>query len=144
MKLSAKARYAVRLLLDLAMYQGQGPLRTASLSEHTGVTVRFIEQILKPLKKAGLVGSVRGAAGGYVLAVVPEDISLANILRVVEGDLCLTQCCAEPSTCQRAPVCKAHRAWLKVSEVLERELEAISLADLREGLPPGARHGCED
>lgn len=144
MKLSAKARYAVRLLLDLAMHRGQGPLRTASLSEHTGVTVRFIEQILKPLKKAGLVDSVRGAAGGYVLAVPPKDISLARILRIVEGDLCLTQCCAAPAICQRSPVCKAHTAWMKVSSLLDRELSAISLADLREGLPPGTHHGCAE
>jgi Rrf2 family protein len=144
MKLSAKSRYAVRLMLDLAMHLGRGPQRTASLSEHTGVTVRFIEQILKPLKKAGLVDSVRGAAGGYVLAGRPADVTLADILRVVEGDLGLTNCCLDAGICHRSSVCKARQAWDRVSHALEQELSAITLADLMEGLPPGARHGCED
>ncbi|HMM39398.1 MULTISPECIES: Rrf2 family transcriptional regulator [Desulfovibrio] len=143
MKLSAKSRYAVRLMLDLAMHVGRGPQRTAALSEHTGVTVRFIEQILKPLKKSGLVDSVRGAAGGYILAGKPEDVTLAAILRVVEGDLSLTHCRAAPEICHRSQVCKAHQAWGRVSRALEAELSAISLADLMEPLPLGSQHGCD-
>ncbi|MBU1042587.1 MAG: Rrf2 family transcriptional regulator [Proteobacteria bacterium] len=143
MKLSAKARYAVRILLDLATYQGQGPVRTADISEHTGVSVRFIEQILKPLKKAKLVESTRGASGGYVLSAKPEDISLAAIIRIIEGSLCLTHCCEDPKTCHRSPTCRSHRAWVRVTQVMEAELEDISIRDLQDDVILGTPHGCD-
>lgn len=142
MKLSAKARYAVRILLDLATYQGQGPVRTADISEHTGVSARFIEQILKPLKKAKLVESARGASGGYVLSAKPEDISLAAIIRIIEGSLCLTHCCEDPKVCHRAPTCRSHRAWVRVTQVMEAELEDISIRDLQDDVILGTTHGC--
>lgn len=135
MKISAKARYAVRLLLDLAMHQNQGPVRTASLAEHTGISVRFIEQILQPLKRDGLVKSTRGAAGGYLLSADPRDISVARIVRVIEGTISLALCCDDPSTCKRSPVCSSHKAWVRATQVLEAELEAITIAQMQEGLP---------
>jgi Rrf2 family protein len=142
MKVSAKARYAVRLLLDLSLHLNQGPVRTADLAEHTGISVRFIEQILQPLKKAGLVRSIRGAAGGYVLAGNPQEISMAGVIRIIEGNLCLTHCCEDPKTCNRSPDCRSHQAWVRVTKVLEAELEGITIADLQEGLPPGGPQGC--
>jgi len=141
MKLSAKARYAVRILLDLALREGEGPVRTGDISERTGVSARFTEQILKPLKKAGLVRSTRGAAGGYVLSARPEDISLARIIRIIEGALCLTPCCENPETCHRSPSCRSHRAWARVTRVMEAELEGISIKDLHDDAPMGARRG---
>ncbi len=142
MKISAKARYAVRILLDLAMHEGLGPVRTTDISLRTGVSVRFIEQILQPLKKAGLVRSTRGAAGGYMLSADPAQISMASVIRIIEGNLCLTNCCEDPASCSRSPDCLSHRAWARATRVLEAELDSISIADLREGLPPGSAHGC--
>ncbi|MHC1753509.1 RrF2 family transcriptional regulator [Humidesulfovibrio sp.] len=130
MKLSAKARYAVRILLDLAAHDADGPVRTADISQRTGVTARFIEQILKPLKKSGLVRSTRGAAGGYALAEKPEDVSLARVIRTIEGGLSLTRCCENPALCTRSADCRTHRAWLRVTRVMEAELEGISLRAL--------------
>lgn len=143
MKLSAKARYAVRILLDLATFQGQGPVRTSDISEHTGVSVRFIEQILKPLKKAKLVDSARGASGGYMLAAKPEDISLAAIIRIIEGSLCLTHCCENPKVCHRSPTCRSHRAWVRVTQIMEAELEGISIKDLQDDDILNTVHGCD-
>lgn len=142
MKLSAKARYAVRILLDLAIHDGLGPVRTADISERTGVSVRFIEQILKPLKQANLVQSTRGASGGYVLSEKPEDISLARIIRIIEGNLCLTQCCENPKTCHRSPTCRSHRAWVRVTQVMEAELEGITIKDLQDDDIMNRPHGC--
>jgi len=142
MKLSAKARYAVRILLDLALHDEHGPVRTADISERTGVSARFIEQILKPLKNAGLVQSTRGASGGYVLSEKPENINLARIIRTIEGSLCLTQCCENPKTCQRAETCRSHRAWVRVTQVMEAELEGISIKDLQEDEILNHPHGC--
>ena len=143
MKLSAKARYAVRILLDLARHQGEGPVRTTDISGRTGVSARFIEQIRKPLKKAELVNSTRGTNGGYTLIVQPEDISLARVIRIIEGRLCLTQCCENPKACSRSLHCCSHRAWVRVTQVMEAELEGISIKDLQDDTIPGtAPHGC--
>ncbi len=143
MKLSAKARYAVRILLDLARHQDEGPVRVADISGRTGVSARFIEQILKPLKKAELVTSTRGATGGYALIAPPEDISLARVIRIIEGSLCLTQCCENPKVCTRSSHCRSHRAWVRVTQVMEAELEGISIKDLQDDTIPGtAAHGC--
>ena len=142
MKLSAKARYAVRILLDLATHDEHGPVRTADISERTGVSARFIEQILKPLKKAGLVQSTRGASGGYALSEKPQDISLARIIRTIEGNLCLTQCCENPKTCQRAETCRSHRAWVRVTQVMEAELEGITIKDLQDDEMLNHKRGC--
>lgn len=130
MKLSAKARYAVRILLDLARHDANGPVRTADIAERTGVTARFIEQILKPLKKARLVRSTRGASGGYALAEPPEAISLARIIRTIEGGLSLARCCETPALCPRSDDCRTHQAWMRVTRVMEAELAAISLRHL--------------
>lgn len=143
MKISAKARYAVRLLLDLSMHSDQGPVRTIDLSAHTGISVRFIEQILQPLKRAGLVSSTRGAAGGYMLSADPAGISMARVVRIIEGNLSLTHCCENPAICSRSPECLSHQAWARATRALEAELDSISIADLREGLQPGSSHGCD-
>ncbi|MDR3640987.1 MAG: Rrf2 family transcriptional regulator [Humidesulfovibrio sp.] len=132
MKLSAKARYAVRILLDLAIHDANAPIRTADISERTGVSARFIEQILKPLKKEALVQSTRGASGGYVLSEKPQDISLARVIRAIEGGLSLTHCCENPESCLRSETCRSHRAWQRVTWVMEAEFEGISIKDLQD------------
>ena len=84
MKLSAKTRYAARILLDLARHEKAEPVPATRLSQHTGVSVQFIEQILKPLKLAGLTQSTRGASGGHSLAKKPADITLADVVHLME------------------------------------------------------------
>lgn len=132
MRLSARARYASRILLDLAFHKDQGPIPTATLSRHTGISVKFIEQILKPLRKEGFISSVRGAAGGYQLKRAPEKITLGQIVRLMEGGISLTVCCDDADTCTRSAECRTRGAWLNISRVLERELDKITLAELME------------
>lgn len=134
MKLAAKTRYAARILLTLAMHGTDGPLTTTALSEHTGVTVQFIEQILKSLKRGGLTRSARGAAGGHTLARSPEDITLGDIVRLMEGGIQLTVCCAgEPNSCSRRSNCLTRSAWIKASKALEQSLQETTLATLMQG-----------
>ncbi|MFV0420939.1 RrF2 family transcriptional regulator [Oleidesulfovibrio sp.] len=133
MKLSARTRYAARLLLDLAQHATDAPRTASALSEQTGVSVQFIEQIIKPLKKAGLINSVRGASGGHMLSRSPEEISLADVVVVMEGGIRLTDCCIDNELCTRTPHCKTRVAWMKISDLLERELKSITLADLMSG-----------
>lgn len=131
MKLSARSRYASRILLELARHKGLSPMSATTLSQHTGVSVQFVEQILKPLKQSGLTHSVRGAAGGHRLARPAEEITLGEVVRLMEGGIMLTVCCGEKANdCPRRDGCLTRRAWMQVSGSLERELDSITLAAL--------------
>jgi len=136
MKLSARSRYATRILIDLALHESNAPIRTTTISERTGISVQFIEQILKPLKQAALVSSKRGAMGGYFLNRRPEEISLGEIIRVMEGPLCLTDCCEDAELCNRSESCMTRSAWQKVSAVMAGALDALKLSDVISGVPP--------
>ena len=148
MKLSARSRYASRILLELAKHNGSAPMSAAVLSQHTGVSVQFVEQILKPLKQHGFTKSVRGAAGGHRLARPAEDITLGEVVRLMEGGIHLTVCCGEKANnCPRKEGCLTRRAWLQVSNSLERELDSITLAGLAHGeqvCPEGVPGGVQD
>lgn len=130
MKLSARARYAARLLLDLAPSDEGSPVRATTLSANTGISVQFIEQIIRPLKKAGLIDSVRGASGGYYLKANPQEITLGQVVRIMEGGISLADCCADPETCGRSQDCKTRSVWARASRALEEELDSIPLTEL--------------
>jgi len=136
MKLSARTRYAARILLDLAVHADGNPIRTARLSKHTGITVQFIEQIIRPLKQEDFVRSVRGANGGHILKADPADITLGHIVRVMEGGINLTPCVPDATICSRSDSCGTRNAWVSASKALERELDGITIAALmQEKLP---------
>ena len=131
MKLSARSRYASRILLELARHTSPTPMSAAALSQHTGVSVQFVEQILKPLKQSGLTKSVRGAAGGHRLARPADSITLGEIVRLMEGGICLTVCCGEKgNNCPRKEGCLTRKAWMQISISLEKELDSVSLSTL--------------
>lgn len=132
MKLSARSRYATRLLLDLAKRKTDSPQRATVLSESTGITVQFIEQILRPLKKAGLIVSVRGAAGGHILDKDPASITVGEVVRIMEGGIRLTDCVDDCGVCNRSGNCMTRKVWQHASKVLEDTLDSITLDDLVE------------
>lgn len=136
MKLSARSRYATRILIDLAMNDDDAPVRTTFISERTGITVQFIEQILKPLRQAELVVSKRGATGGYHLNKPASEVSLGEIVRTMEGSLSLTDCCDDAELCTRTDICLTRDAWKRISTVLANALDSIKLSDIIDGLPP--------
>lgn len=136
MKISARSRYATRILIDLAMNDDDAPVRTTYISERTGITVQFIEQILKPLRQAELVVSKRGATGGYHLNKPATEISLGEIVRVMEGSLSVTDCCDDADLCTRADICLTRDAWKRISTALANALDSIKLSDIIDGLPP--------
>jgi Rrf2 family protein len=135
MKLSAKSRYASRILLDLALHNEGVPHRVTDISERTGITVPFIEQIIKPLKHAGMVSSKRGAAGGHQLSRSAEEITLGDIVRVMEGSVELSACLSDPALCARTDVCPTRAAWERATKAMLRELDTITLAELAKGAP---------
>lgn len=130
MKLSTRGRYGVRALFELARQQGQGPVPINVLASHQEISAKYLEQLLIPLKAAGLVTSVRGARGGYLLAHRPEDISLYQIVAVLEGPLTVVECVENPDVCQRQGGCAVHLLWDEMSVKLKEFLSGVSLADL--------------
>ncbi|UZP67507.1 Rrf2 family transcriptional regulator [Desulfovibrio mangrovi] len=128
MRISTTAHYASRLLAQLAMHETDKPIPAAVLSDSTGISVKFIEKIIRPLKTAGFVRSVRGASGGHMLCIRPEEVTLGQVLRVVEGGVQPPQCCPDNQCGEHD--CAARTAWNSVTRALEQTLESITLADL--------------
>ena len=132
MKLSTKGRYGVRLMLDLASHFGEGPVILKQISQREEISEKYLWQLINPLKSVGLVRATRGAHGGYVLAKTPSEITVKDILQVVEGSLCIVECVEKPSTCSRSTFCVARDLWGEASKTLSEKLEETTLADLVE------------
>jgi Rrf2 family protein len=132
MKLSTKGRYGVRLMLDLASHFGEGPVILKQISQREEISEKYLWQLINPLKSVGLVRATRGAHGGYVLAKTPSEITVKDILQVVEGSLCIVECVEKPSTCKRSSFCVARDLWGEASKMLSEKLEETTLADLVE------------
>ncbi|HHV77257.1 MAG TPA: Rrf2 family transcriptional regulator [Syntrophothermus lipocalidus] len=132
MKMSTKGRYGLRAMLDMAIHQNEGPIAVHSIAERQGLSDRYLEQLMVPLKKAGLVKSVRGPQGGYVLAKEPKDITVGEIIRTLEGPIAPVDCVSEdyPEECERAEYCVTRLIWSKVRDSIAEVLDSFSLEDL--------------
>ncbi len=134
MKLSTRGRYATRLLLCIASEQHAGPVRKQRIADSEGVSADYVEQILVALKNAGLVNSHRGVKGGFTLARMPVDMTIAEILRAVEGPVRLTPCLGQSTHCEREDSCVTREVWLTASQLLTDYFEGVTLQDLLERL----------
>lgn len=134
MKLSTKGRYGLRALVDLAQYSEIEPVPISSISERQDLSERYLEQLMALLKKAGLVRSIRGAGGGYVLAKPPEEISVGDVLRALEGELEPAQCAAfhPEQGCQSAGSCVTKYVWQKINISINETVDGIKLDALVE------------
>lgn len=132
MKLSTKGRYGLRAMLDMALSEGQGPIATHTIAERQGISERYLEQLLIPLKQAGLVKSIRGSQGGYILGRVPSNISVGDVIRVLEGPIGPVDCVSEvnPEECKRADLCVTRIVWSEVRDAISGVLDSYSLEDL--------------
>jgi len=130
MKLSTKGRYATRILLCISRLQGENPVPKKRISEQEGISTDYIEQIIVPLKNAGLVNSVRGLRGGFRLAKTPEEITVYDILAASEGDINLVGCLAEG--CSRSDTCVVQRVWQGASNKLKDYFSEITLRELHD------------
>jgi len=132
MKMSTKGRYGVRLMLDLALHNGEGPVLLKDIARRQGISEKYLWNLINPLKTVGLVQSIRGARGGYKLAKKPSEISLKDIIRVLEGPLCLVDCVENPSTCERSPTCITRDVWCEASQNFMKTLENMTLEKMLE------------
>lgn len=133
MKLSTKTRYGARILIELALQINQGAIQVSKISSSQKVPVKYLEQLLRTLKKAGFVKSVRGPKGGHLLAKKPNEIFLGEIVRLFEGQTDLVACVSSPETCEMASECLIRDAWHDATSVLYEKLDTISIADLTQG-----------
>ena len=131
-KLSTKGRYGTRLMLNLAChYQNNNEaVILKNISNEEDISIRYLEQIIIPLKIAKLVKSIRGAGGGYTLAKPPSKIKISDILQALEGDINLVDCVDDDDFCQRVSICASHEIWKKASELLRDYFDSITLDHL--------------
>lgn len=132
MKMSTKGRYGLRLMLDIALHSGERPVALKDVAARQEISEKYLEQIIIKLSKADLVRGTRGARGGYVLSREPEQISVGDILRVVEGNLSPVDCadCSGQSECSRADSCITIDLWRDMKAALESVVDNRTLADL--------------
>jgi Rrf2 family protein len=139
-KLSTKSRYGTRMLVDMAQHYNQGPIQLGEIAKRQDVSVKYLEQIIIPLKKARYVKSVRGPKGGHTLAKPPEEITVAEIVALLEEGSGLVQCGEYAEVCPRANSCPTRPIWKEASDAMFERLGAITLADLvnKDGTAPDA------
>lgn len=132
MKLSTKGRYGLRAMLDMALSEEAGPIASHTIAQRQEISERYLEQLLIPLKQAGLVKSIRGSQGGYILGRAPQDILVGDIIRVLEGPLAPVDCVNEvnPDECKRADYCVTRMIWARVRDSVTEILDSYSLEDL--------------
>jgi len=132
MKLSTRSRYGTRLMLDMAQHYNQGPVQLGDIAKRQDISVKYLEQIIIPLKKARFIDSVRGPKGGHVLARPPAEITVAEIVALLEDGAGLVECSEHAEVCGRAGTCPTRLIWQEASQAMFNTLESITLADLVE------------
>ena len=130
MKISTRSRYGVRLMLELALKHGKGPMFLKDISGRQEISEKYLGQIIIPLKARGLVTAYRGAHGGYALSREPGKINLRDIVDALENGLSLVDCVKHPAVCKRSNTCITQGVWNRVEKAIVEALEGITLADL--------------
>ncbi|MBQ9886648.1 MAG: Rrf2 family transcriptional regulator [Lachnospiraceae bacterium] len=133
MKISTKGRYAVRLMLDIALNDSGEPVRIKDVAKRQDISDKYLEQIISILNKAGFVKSVRGPQGGYLLVRKPEEYTIGMILRLTEGSLAPVSCLEyEVNDCPRQDQCVTLEVWKRIDDAVKGVVDNITLADLIE------------
>lgn len=131
MKISTKGRYALRLMVDLAANGGQTtPVSLRDVAGRQQLSDKYLEQIVTPLSRAGLVRSVRGAGGGYLLTRTPEEYTVGDILRPLEGDLAPVECATDEGYCDRCGDCVTVELWQEIHRAVSAVVDGTTLGDL--------------
>ena len=132
MKISTKGRYALKLMLDLAIHSGGKPVSLKDVAGRQLISDKYLEQIVTPLSRAGMVRSVRGAGGGYLLTRRPEEYTVGDILRPLEGDLAPVECATDTGFCHRCGECVTVALWQEIHRAVSQVVDNTTLADLVE------------
>lgn len=133
MKISTRGRYGLKAMVDIGVYSKENNcVCIKSIAERQGISENYLEQLIAQLKKAGLVQSIRGANGGYILSKETENITVGDVLRALEGDLQVTECVTKSEGCGNSSCnkCVTKNVWEKISESMNVVADSITLADL--------------
>ncbi|WP_416197861.1 MAG: Transcriptional regulator, BadM/Rrf2 family [Sporanaerobacter sp.] len=132
MKLSTKGRYGLKAMFQLALHYGEGPIPLKNVADEQNISENYLEQLVAVLKKNGLLESVRGAQGGYLLAKSPDEITVGNILRVLEGDMAPADCVLdnEMFKCEKAEYCVTKLVWTRIRDSIDDVVDSITLQDM--------------
>ena len=130
MKLSTRSRYGTRMVLDLAKRFNEGPVRIRDIAEREGISVKYLEQLVIPLKQANFIKSIRGPKGGHMLARSPEEITVGDVVKALEGGVSFTVCVENPDKCERSPECLTRDIWEAASKAMYDKLDSMTLAGL--------------
>ncbi len=142
MKISTRIRYGTRALLQLASRYGEGPIELRDIARNESISLKYLEQLIVPLRTSGLVKSVRGSKGGYTLAKPPSQIRLSDLVEALEGPVNLVDCLRNPEECLRASSCVSREVWGQVSQAITGIFQSITLEDMvkrkreKEGVNP--------
>ena len=132
MKLSARARYGTKALLELALHWGEEPVLLKGIAQRQQIPLPYLEHLIGPLVQAGIVKSTRGTRGGVSLVKPPKEVMLSEVIRLLEGSIAPLDCVDNPETCPRYDLCVTHDIWDEVKEAISKVLESITLQDLVE------------
>jgi Rrf2 family protein len=130
MKISTKGRYGLRTLMDISVHQTKGPVNLNDIAQRQGISAKYLWQIVNLLKTAGFVRGTRGPKGGYILLRDPSEITLLDVIQVLEGPVTLVECVDDPEYCSRTESCVAHSVWEEVSLSIRGALRNITLAEI--------------
>ena len=128
--LSTRSRYALRILIYLAIQEGPGPLTKQAIADHEEIPADYVAQLLVRLKAAGFVGSTRGANGGFTLAVDPAGLRVLDVLVALEGPVRVAHCQESSNACARARRCPTYEVWDATARAIEDTLARFTLDEL--------------
>lgn len=131
MKLSTRGRYALRLMLDLALQPEGETISLKTIAQRQGISLKYLEQIVTPLIRSGYLQAIRGAQGGYLLAMAPEKYTVGMILRTIEGSLSPVNCLTDSNTpCERKCYCVTLEVYRQIDQAIDGVVDNITLKDL--------------
>lgn len=129
MKLSTKGRYGVKAMVDLAINYGSDPISIKTIAERQNISEYYLEQLFAPLRKEKLINSIRGKQGGYVLGREPKDITVADIMYVLEGPVEISDC-VDGESCDNIDCCATRILWEKIKNSIDDVMKSITLQDI--------------
>lgn len=132
MKLSTRARYGTRALLDLALYADEAPVRLKEIAQRQEVSLQYLEHLVAPLIAAGLVSSIRGPRGGLVLGKHADEIKMSHVVGILEGSTAPVECVNNPAFCSRSATCATRDLWSDMKNAIDGVMDSLTLADLVE------------
>ena len=132
MKLSTRSRYGTRLMLDLAQRYDEGPIQISDIAKRQDISVKYLEQLIIPLKRFNLIKSFRGPKGGHMLARSPDEINIGEIVKLLEGGIELASCIEKPEECNKSSDCLTRGVWKEATKAMFDKLNSVTLSKMIE------------